>query len=214
MGEVVRGLNAADLGSAPDLLTPEPRVGLFIHGEKLFAAINRMRLTEQGKALDFSKLLDFVRGGKKHLVERDYYCVAATACRPGQGEFLHKLRGLGFRTVVVPGEGSAKDRRSSFPIYKTIGNYVLKTLTRYDEVVIVGGTDGFIRPVEKILGAGKKITIISDAPNVSSDLRGTGAQIVMLEEVLPQVLMDIEPRKKVQSAATIFPTHPQLNPGV
>lgn len=174
-----------------ETLTQAPRVALFVHGEKLFAAINRLGFTDKGKALDFAKLSDWVKGGQNQLTALNYYCVAATKCRPNQEGFLRRLRRLGFNTVVIDGKGSGKERRAAVPVFKKMRRDFSRILPQYDEVVIVGGTDGFIDPIRRILDAGKKVTVISDVLNLSSDLRGTGAKIVILEEILPQLLMDI-----------------------
>lgn len=177
---VVRSSGVREINPSPEPQKPVKTM-LFIDGFNLLGAFDSIR-TEKDSRLSFDKLFALISHNGADSMAINYY--ANNADLPE--EFLQFLVRNGVRIVASPGK-DMRDKKKKGPLDTVIVTDLLDRVDLYEEAVLISGDGDFAYTIEQLIQKGKKVTVISAWKTLGRELPASGARIVLLEELLPEI---------------------------
>ena len=154
----------------------------------------------RGKDLDYRRLRDYF--GSTTPLAGAFFYTGYEEGQLGMRGFFRKLSSLGYEVIQVRGkrykDGTVK---RADPDLKIVADLFTK-INQNDEAILVSGDGDFTDTVQQLMKSGKRVKVVSMRSRLAQELRECGADIIFLENILPQLLMERQMRSRPASQPT------------
>ena len=165
---------------------------LFIDEPNVARCLGEVRA--RGKDLDYKKLKDYF--GSTTPLAGAFFYTGYEDGQLGMRGFFRKLSNLGYEVVQVRSkryrDGTVKHADPDIQIVTDL----FTKFSQYDEAILVSGDGDFTDTVQQLMKRGKRVKIVSMRSRLAQELRECGAEIIFLENILPQLLMERQMRSR------------------
>ena len=185
-----RGSKSVD--SHAQVTTDGCRSMLFIDEPNVARSLGHVR--SQGKDLDYKKLKEYF-SAQRPLAGAFFY-TGYKESQIGMRGFFSRLKSFGYEVVLVRSKryrnGTVKNADTDIKIVTDL----FTKFNQYDEAVLVSGDGDFADAVQQLMMHGKRVKVVSMRGRLAQELRESGADVIFLENILPQLLMDRQMRSR------------------
>lgn len=164
---------------------------VFIDAENLRISTNHLRGAEGD--FSYAQLFNLISSDGADSMGINFYANGADLPE----NFLRFLLDNGVRIVAVPGKEMGGGRKGG-PVDTVIATDMLDQADRYEEAVLVSGDGDFGYTVEQLIKRGKKVTVISSWRDLGRELPASGAQIILLEDIISMLTYTRNPKPQLK----------------
>ena len=171
------------------------RVMVFIDGSNIHWGLRDFRRRNNVKdRIDYKKLVDYLVNGRV-LTRVIYYC--SKPIPPGKGSqirFVDYLRHIGIQVVekplkvrVDPVTEKVRTVEKGVDVALAVDLVGMAWEDAYDVAILVSGDSDYVGAVNKVMGKGRNVEIVSFRKFLSRELKKVCLKVTMLDDIWNQV---------------------------